>query len=144
MLLSFEHVSSLPHKKVSSNFGFPFLNEPIIILRNEVCVANGNHGHSAGWVTMKPSNLHFQSYMIECASSLAQEMEHPTDALLLPLVQLQNVAEMNHRSLSTVDNIVLDYTNGLDLEMKVQSFQAELVRWRNSLPLVCQQPSKSS
>lgn len=75
--------------------------------------------------------------MIECATSLGQELEHPTDALLLPLVQLQNMAEVNHSSLSTVDHM-----NGQDLEMKVQSFQAELKQWKHSLPLVSQQASK--
>ncbi|KAJ5941695.1 hypothetical protein N7516_001863 [Penicillium verrucosum] len=87
-----------------------------------------------GWAKMNPSGIQFQSYMIECATSLGQELEHPTDALLLPLVQLQNMGEVNHRSISTVD-----YMNGLDLEMKVQSFQAEFKQWKYSLPLACEQ-----
>lgn len=86
---------------------------------------------------MKPNGIQFQSYMIECATSLGQELEYPTDTLLLPLVQLQNMAEVNHRSLSTVDHM-----NGLDLEMKVQFFQAELAQWKHSFPLVSQQASK--
>lgn len=86
---------------------------------------------------MKPNGVQFQSYMIECAISLGQELEHPTDALLLPLVQLQNMAEVNHRSLSTVDHM-----NGLELEMKVQSFQAEFKQWKHSLPLTSQQASE--
>ncbi|KGO38225.1 Transcription factor, fungi [Penicillium expansum] len=76
------------------------------------------------WITMKPTDL-----------------EHPTDALLLPLVQLQNMAEVNHRSLSTVDNTTHDHMNGLDLESKVQSFQVEFKQWKHSLPLVSQQPN---
>lgn len=80
--------------------------------------------------------------MIECAGSLAEEPEYPTDALILPLVQLQNMAEVNHRGLSSVSDTSFDYTNRFDIEIKVQSFQAELARWRDSLPLVCQQPSK--
>lgn len=91
---------------------------------------------------MKPNGIQFQSYMIECATSLGQELEHPTDALILPLVQLQNMAEVNHRSLSTAGNTTCDHVNGLDLEMKVQLFQAEFKQWKNSLPLIYQQPSK--
>lgn len=91
---------------------------------------------------MKPTGMQFQSYMIDCAISLGQDLEHPTDALLLPLVQLQNMAEVNHRSLSTVDNTTHDHMNGLDLESKVQSFQVEFKQWKHSLPLVSQQPSK--
>jgi hypothetical protein len=74
---------------------------------------------------MKSNSVEFQSYMIECASSLGQELEHPTGALLLPLVQLQNMADVNYRNLSTVDNTMRNHMNGLDIEMKVQSFQAE-------------------
>ncbi|KAJ6131766.1 hypothetical protein N7471_006981 [Penicillium samsonianum] len=94
-----------------------------------------------GWVTMKPNGIQFQNYMIECATSLGQELEHPTDALILPLVQLQNMAEVNHCSLSTAGNTICDHLNGLDLEMKVQSFQAEFKQWKNSLPLIYQQPN---
>ncbi|KAJ5500831.1 hypothetical protein N7463_008081 [Penicillium fimorum] len=94
------------------------------------------------WVKMRSNGLQFQSYMIECARSLGQELEHPTDVLLLPLVQLQNMAEVNHRSLSTVDNNLRDHLNGLDLELKVQSFQAEFKNWKHSLPVVYQQPNE--
>ncbi|CAG8071288.1 unnamed protein product, partial [Penicillium nalgiovense] len=97
-----------------------------------------------GWVTRKPNSIPFQSYMLECARSLGQELEYPTDALLLPLVQLQNKAEVNHRSLSTVGNTISDHMDGLDLEMKVQSFQAEFKQWEHSLPLVWQQPNGMS
>jgi hypothetical protein len=97
---------------------------------------------SIGRVTRKPNSIPFQSYMLECARSLGQELEYPTDALLLPLVQLQNMAEVNHRSLSTVGSTIRDHMDGLDLEMKVQSFQAEFKQWEHSLPLVWQQPSK--
>ncbi|KAJ5837131.1 hypothetical protein N7447_003157 [Penicillium robsamsonii] len=93
------------------------------------------------WVKMRSNSLQFQSYMIECARSLGQELEHPTDALLLPLVQLQNMAEVNHRSLSAVDNTLLDHMIGRDLELKVQSFQAEFKNWKHLLPLVYQQPN---
>ncbi|KAJ5201567.1 uncharacterized protein N7498_006230 [Penicillium cinerascens] len=130
MLLSCEHVSSFP-KERHSTFEPHFPNEPII---KSVVI-------STGWVTMKPNIIQFQNYMIECARSLGQELEHPTDALILPLVQLQNMAEVNHRSLSTVESTIRDHMNGLDLEMKVQSFQAEFKRWKHSLPLICQQPS---
>ena len=97
---------------------------------------------SIGWLTRKPNSIPFQSYMLECARSLGQELEYPTDALLLPLIQLQNMAEVNHHRLSTVGNTIRDHMDGLDLEMKVQSFQAEFKQWEHSLPLVWQQPSK--
>lgn len=109
---------------------------------NKECVTNEKCTHSAGWVTTKPSSFQFQSFMIECAGSLAEEPEYPTDALILPLVQLLNMAEVNHRSLSSVDDTPFDYTNRFDAEIKVKSVQAELSRWKASLPLVCQ-PSKS-
>ncbi|KAJ5958029.1 uncharacterized protein N7479_005179 [Penicillium vulpinum] len=95
-----------------------------------------------GWVKRKSNGVEFQSYMIECARSLGQELEHPTDALLLPLVQLQSMAEVNHCSISAIDNTIRDHMNGLDLEMKVQSFQAEFKQWKESLPLVCQQDNE--
>lgn len=80
--------------------------------------------------------------MIECAGSLAEEPEYPTDALILPIVQLQNMAEVNHRSLSSVDDAPFNYTNRFDVEIKVQSYQVELARWKDSVPLNCQ-PSES-
>jgi hypothetical protein len=91
---------------------------------------------------MKPNNIPFQPYMIECATSLGQEMEYPTDSLLLPLVQLQNIAIVNHNSLSTVNSTTQDHVNGLDIEMKVQSFQAEFERWKDPLSLFFHEPSK--
>ncbi|KAJ5853350.1 hypothetical protein N7534_005893 [Penicillium rubens] len=97
-----------------------------------------------GWLTRKPNSIPFQSYMLECAGSLGQELEYPTDALLLPLIQLQNIAEVNHHRLSTVGNTIRDHMDGLDLEMKVQSFQAEFKQWEHSLPLVWQQPNGMS
>ncbi|CAG8425877.1 unnamed protein product [Penicillium salamii] len=93
------------------------------------------------WATMKTNNLQFQSYMVECATSLGEELEYPTDAILLPLIQLQNMAELNHQSITADDSTILDYMGGLDLETKVRSFQDELSKWKQSLPLACQQPN---
>ncbi|KAJ5770987.1 uncharacterized protein N7511_003038 [Penicillium nucicola] len=92
-----------------------------------------------GWATMKPNNLQFDNYMMECASSLGQELEHPTDALLLPLVRLQNMADLYHCDFSAIENNSHEYLNGLDLEMKVQAFKAEITQWKHSLPPIYQQ-----
>ncbi|CAG8900629.1 unnamed protein product [Penicillium egyptiacum] len=139
LLLSFEDVSSPP--KVLRLFDPIFPIKPIIAQNGE-CI--NKSCISTGWITMKPNSIPFQSYMLECARSLGEELEHPTDALLLPLVQLQNMAEVNHRSLSNVGNIIHDHMDGLDVEMKVQSFQVEFKQWEHSLPLVWQQPNGMS
>lgn len=80
--------------------------------------------------------------MVECATSLGEELEYPTDAILLPLIQLQKMAELNHQSITADDSTPLDYMGGLDLETKVRSFQNELSKWKQSLPLASHQPSK--
>ncbi|CAG7963251.1 unnamed protein product [Penicillium olsonii] len=91
------------------------------------------------WATMKTNGIRFQSYMVECARSLGEDLERSTDALLLPLIQLQHLAEVNHYNFTAVDNTTLDHIGGLNLETKVQSFQAELSEWKQSLPLTSEQ-----
>lgn len=98
----------------------------------------------AGWVSMKPNNFQFENYMIECARSLCQEPEHPTDALILPLIQLQNIAEVNHRCLLSLEEPISDHMDGLNLELKVRSFQAELQTLKLSLEPGCEQPGEFS
>jgi hypothetical protein len=41
---------------------------------------------TSAWVWLKPSNIHFTDYMMQCAQSLSIAPEYETDALILPLL----------------------------------------------------------
>lgn len=91
---------------------------------------------------MKRSSIQFESYMAECARSLSRDMEYPTDAFILPLIQLQNISHINHDSLSIFDGTKSGDMNDLDLEIKVHSFQAEFQCWKNSFALTYEKMGK--
>ena len=76
--------------------------------------------------------------MGECAASLVDEMEYPTDAVLLPLVQLQQMAEENHENLSMASGRIHSREETQRIQTHLNAFRIQLDRWKTGLSPVLQ------
>ena len=88
----------------------------------------------------KPNNIQYSQYMAECGASLARETEYPTDSLLLPLVQLQNIADVYHGNLRVARYTVHTAMNISRIQAHLNAFQAQLKDWRQALCTVEHDP----
>jgi hypothetical protein len=71
--------------------------------------------------------------MGKCGASLADEMEYPTDALLLPLIQLQQMAEENHKNLSMARGKIHSKEEVQRIQTHLSAFHIQLDNWKAGL-----------
>lgn len=123
-------------------FGYFRKYRVVTIVCASTLSATGSHGCSVtyksmicstAWVGRKPSTMQYSVYMAECGASLMQELEYPTDATLLALVQLQHMAEENHGTLCMASNRVHDQMSTQRIKTHMSSFQVQLQCWESSL-----------
>ena len=51
------------------------------------------------WIWTKPNTFEYSDYILQCAQSISEAPEYPTDAQILPLVQLQQIGDEYHKIL---------------------------------------------
>lgn len=51
------------------------------------------------WIWAKPNTLEYSEYILQCAKSISEAPEYPTDELVLPLIQLQQIGDEYHKVL---------------------------------------------
>lgn len=71
--------------------------------------------------------------MGECGASLADEMEYPTDTLLLPLIQLQQIAEENHKNMCMARGKIQPKEEVQRVQTHLNAFRIQLDNWKASL-----------
>ena len=88
----------------------------------------------------KPNNIQYSQYMAECGASLSKQAEYPSDNLLLPLVQLQNMADVYHDNLRVARYTVHTAANISRIQAHLNAFQAQLQHWKQPLGTVRHEP----
>ena len=76
--------------------------------------------------------------MGECGASLLDQMEYSTDALLLPLIQLEQIAEENHKILCIARGKIHTREEVQRVQTHLNAFRIQLENWRNSLSPILQ------
>jgi len=71
--------------------------------------------------------------MGDCGASLADEMEYPTDALLLPLIQLQQMAEENHNNLCMAGGKIQSREEVQRIRTHLNAFRIQVDNWKTSV-----------
>jgi hypothetical protein len=71
--------------------------------------------------------------MGECGASLVDEMEYPTDAFLLPLIQLQQMAEENHKNLCMARGKIQSREEAQCIKTHLNAFRIQLDNWKAGL-----------
>ena len=71
--------------------------------------------------------------MGECGASLGDELEYPTDALLLPLIQLQQMAEENHKNLCMASGKSQTREEVQRIQTHLNAFRIQMDGWRHEL-----------
>ena len=56
------------------------------------------------WIWAKPNTLEYSDYILQCAKSISEEPEYPTDELILPLIQIQQIGDEYHKVLRVARN----------------------------------------
>jgi hypothetical protein len=72
--------------------------------------------------------------MGDCGASLMNEMEYPTDALLLPLVQLREMAEESHNNLRTACGKI-SREEVLRIRTHLNAFRIQVENWKTGVSL---------
>jgi hypothetical protein len=71
--------------------------------------------------------------MGDCGASLVDEMEYPTDGLLLPLTQLQQMAEENHNNLCLASGKI-SREEVQRIRMHLNAFRIQVDNWKTGVP----------
>jgi hypothetical protein len=71
--------------------------------------------------------------MSDCGASLADEMEYPTDALLLPLIQLQQMAEENHDNLCMAGGKIQSREEVQRIRTHLNAFRIQVDNWKTGI-----------
>jgi hypothetical protein len=71
--------------------------------------------------------------MSECGASLADEMEYPTDALLLPLIQLHQIAEEHHLNMCIARGNLQSREEVQRVQTHLNAFRIQLGNWKARL-----------
>jgi len=77
--------------------------------------------------------------MVECGASLVDEMEYPADASLLPLVQLQQMAEEHQKNLCVARGNIQSREEVQRIQMHLNAFRIQLDNWKTALSPTLQQ-----
>jgi hypothetical protein len=76
--------------------------------------------------------------MGECGASLVDEMEYPTDALLLPLIQLQQMTEESHKNLCMARGKIQSREELQRIQTHLNAFRIQLDNWKTGLSSMLQ------
>ncbi len=82
----------------------------------------------------KPNNIEFKEYMIQCCKSLEDDMEVPTDSLLLPLIKLHKLSDESHETMLLGKNESVTPMSLFRVQSHVKAFRTQLQEWESSLP----------
>jgi hypothetical protein len=85
------------------------------------------------WIWAKPNTLEYSDYILQCAKSISEEPEHPTDELILPLIQIQQIGDEYHKVLLVARNE--NHSQGvLDrIGVQVRSFKKRMQDLKDNL-----------
>ena len=85
------------------------------------------------WIWQKPNTLKFSEYVLSCAKSISEDPEYPTDELILPLIQLQQVGDEYHKVLQVERNEMHSQVLLHRIGTHVRSFQKKTQDLKDSL-----------
>ena len=97
---------------------------------------------SLSWLG-RPSPMPYTDYMQECAQSLADDPEYPTDEAIAPILELQCLADKHHKSLFIARLGSLPRETVQLLQQQLDETHAQFDIFRASLPTAVQHSSQS-